>query len=517
MGMSASQARYLSLIAQQSNLEYQGQQINQERTILSQQVSDLYNTLLALDVPTPPSTQEFTQVVYKCNVGASNYSFKASDIKPGANGTYNITLQSKGFGDSLTRNPGYVTVAPLAPVKGTDMPAQSYQPLAGAYQQEYATLSDQATYHSTYISGDKFMRITAYTETLQPPDPTGYYIPVDTDGTGYLEYIPATPTNISDYGYTGSIYQLFTSNPASPDDYDHTLDWIVSDAQTLQNTPVPNNDLTDLYIIDNSGYIRPATTADVYTDAQGHMYLDPTLNLSYFYADGSGTDEYMIVPDSNPNDDFSIGGNPAMTLDYALAQNYINQEDYNCYVAAIENANLCDSDGNPFNKDEFFIYFDSNNKIHFALKTDVENNDATTITYDYYPNGEMTQTEIKKGCLLEFDPSSGRIVKVNIPASVNPNTGEVESYTGVTLEAVTETDTLAYENAMAQYQYQQYLYDQEQANINAKTEKIQQMDRNLELKLQRLDTQRTQITTELEAVKKVMDENIESSYKCFNA
>ena len=37
MGLAASQARLLSLQARQSNLEYQGQQINQERTILSQQ------------------------------------------------------------------------------------------------------------------------------------------------------------------------------------------------------------------------------------------------------------------------------------------------------------------------------------------------------------------------------------------------------------------------------------------------------------------------------------------------
>ena len=45
MGMSASQARLLSLQARQSNLEYQGQQINQERTILSQQCTALYNSL----------------------------------------------------------------------------------------------------------------------------------------------------------------------------------------------------------------------------------------------------------------------------------------------------------------------------------------------------------------------------------------------------------------------------------------------------------------------------------------
>ena len=35
MGMSASQARFLSLTARKTNVEYEGQQINQQRTTLS--------------------------------------------------------------------------------------------------------------------------------------------------------------------------------------------------------------------------------------------------------------------------------------------------------------------------------------------------------------------------------------------------------------------------------------------------------------------------------------------------
>ena len=67
-----------------------------------------------------------------------------------------------------------------------------------------------------------------------------------------------------------------------------------------------------------------------------------------------------------------------------------------------------------------------------------------------------------------------------------------------------------------EYEYQQYLYDKKQQEINAKTSIIQQEDRNLELKLQRLDNERTQITTEIEAVDKVINDNIESSYKTFS-
>ncbi len=51
MGLAASQGRYLSLSARQSDLEYQAQQINQQRMILSDQTEQLLNqiALLAAD------------------------------------------------------------------------------------------------------------------------------------------------------------------------------------------------------------------------------------------------------------------------------------------------------------------------------------------------------------------------------------------------------------------------------------------------------------------------------------
>lgn len=53
MGLAASQARYVMLTAKKSNLEFTGQQINQERTILSDQTQDLYDAVLLLDTPDP--------------------------------------------------------------------------------------------------------------------------------------------------------------------------------------------------------------------------------------------------------------------------------------------------------------------------------------------------------------------------------------------------------------------------------------------------------------------------------
>lgn len=64
MGMSASQARFLSLTARRTNVEYEGQQINQQRTALSNVSSDYYSKLTNLPVPTPPSSADYTKTVY---------------------------------------------------------------------------------------------------------------------------------------------------------------------------------------------------------------------------------------------------------------------------------------------------------------------------------------------------------------------------------------------------------------------------------------------------------------------
>lgn len=74
MGMAASQARFLQLTARKNNNEYMGQQINQARTALANKSAGLFEKMLALQPPTPPSSMDdkyYTQ----------GYSF--SDIRDG--------------------------------------------------------------------------------------------------------------------------------------------------------------------------------------------------------------------------------------------------------------------------------------------------------------------------------------------------------------------------------------------------------------------------------------------------
>ena len=520
MGMSATQARYLSLVAQQSNLEYQGQQINQERSVLAQQVSDLYNSLLNLQVPTPPSTQDFTSIVYNCNMLSQNLTFSASDVVPSENNTFTVNFKSKGYGETLSLNNGTISVERNTdePVTGTIIDNHlSMQSLNGAFQEK----ADQST---PSAPGYQFMHIALYTTNPYDMlvDSTNHYVLLNIDGneetangdfTGDNEFLLATPENIQKVLDAGSspvvIYELVTEG-SSPILFTAGVDVLVESAETWQPVNIGTS-FEDYYVVDVDGYATPANADDF--DMDGGDYILKQ-GVKYLHEDGIGSDSASLDNPDTQNDDYLIGGKPAIALDEAVATGHLTEEQYNQYVKAIENANLKKSDGTPYGPDSFFFYKLDDGTIQFALKSDVLDNDGRTKTYNFIPNGDITNIDTREGCLLEFDPANGRITNISIP--IYGDNGEIQSYTSINLEATTVTDEIGYENAMAEYKYEQYLYDQEQAKINAKTEAIQQMDRNLELKLQRLDTQRTQITTEMDALEKVLNDNIEKSYKTFS-
>jgi len=78
-----------------------------------------------------------------------------------------------------------------------------------------------------------------------------------------------------------------------------------------------------------------------------------------------------------------------------------------------------------------------------------------------------------------------------------------------------EYDDSAYDAAMHQYNADKAAYEKEIADINAKTEELQETDRTLELRLKQLDTEQQALQTEMESVKKVIDKQIETVFKTF--
>ncbi len=122
MGMAASQARYLALTARKSNVEFQGQQINQQRTRLAVEQTELFNELMELKTPVPPSEVDYMKSVYTFEKSSSSSSITFrildSSIKEIGEDTtgkiYSMTVQydKDGTSYSVEGVEGYLTQDP---------------------------------------------------------------------------------------------------------------------------------------------------------------------------------------------------------------------------------------------------------------------------------------------------------------------------------------------------------------------------------------------------------------------
>lgn len=97
MGMAASQARFLGLTARKTNVEYEGQQINQQRTMLSNTTANYYNDLLGMAVPVPPAIDDYTKTVYSFQDGSLTNEITSMIAK--GNGLYKVSYTSKWVDD----------------------------------------------------------------------------------------------------------------------------------------------------------------------------------------------------------------------------------------------------------------------------------------------------------------------------------------------------------------------------------------------------------------------------------
>ncbi len=478
MGMAASQARYLSLLARQSNLEYQGQQINQERSILSQQCTALYNSLLSMVVPTPPATTDFQTVKYTGEMGATKYSFDANSIRPNGGDTYSVTMQEQKHGDSLQKN------------------------------------TQIALVDSTAAGGFKGVEInTSASKTTTTTVSTGRMLP-DSKGTKYLVPIPESTIEAGTVGTyykaSGNGYVMY-NGPADAECYrlgTKTEGAIQVSEETKEVKDVTNDgigfiqrsELSGIYVLEN-GEVRAATLND-FTQSEN------TPNILKFK---SGVTYIQQSPDGKS---YQAKGDVAGVTVGGKGVHKMTEEEKQKYGDAIANCGLQDKDGNTYGPDDFLMYYDDKGGAVFVLESDVFDGNNNAITYSYVPNGEFSKSQTYDEAKLVFDPTNGRITEIAIPNY--DEDGNIASWTSISVKAETVVDEAAYNDAYAKYEYDTYLYDQKNKEINAKTEIIQQEDKNLELKLQRLDNERTQITTEIEAVEKVINDNIEGSYKTFS-
>ncbi|MBR2068770.1 MAG: hypothetical protein IJ877_03305 [Candidatus Gastranaerophilales bacterium] len=163
MGMAASQARFLGLTARKSNVEYQGQQINQQRTSLANESANLYNQMLELTVPTPPSTTDFYKTTYVLDGSQESYATDCYKIANVAKtyvreNEYKVTLtyneeKRNGKISSYRANPSVIEAG-----KGTPIPAEE--------EGGEATPTDKYTFSFSTVasSGNTFTTKLTYDE-----------------------------------------------------------------------------------------------------------------------------------------------------------------------------------------------------------------------------------------------------------------------------------------------------------------------------------------------------------------
>ena len=187
-----------------------------------------------------------------------------------------------------------------------------------------------------------------------------------------------------------------------------------------------------------------------------------------------------------------------------------------CPDSSIKDYLSFDGAGNLQYNGKGIYAFDLFGKTYFTTQSDLDN--SVGKPYDktkpieqqpklaYYNASYISQRiEETNNALLETD-GEGRFKSVKFD-----NDSVVYS-----LNVETVTDEAAYQDAMNEYLYKKEVYEKTIADINAKTSIIQKEDRTLELRLKQLDTEQLALKTEMDAVQKVIKDNVEKTFKTFS-
>ena len=165
------------------------------------------------------------------------------------------------------------------------------------------------------------------------------------------------------------------------------------------------------------------------------------------------------------------------------------------------------------NKTQFYQYT-YNGKTTYATDASLKinaNASETNKTYLYNvnDNASVKESSSLKNCKITWS-STGRMSAID-----QLDTDNKTVLSSFKLGASTTNDNTAYQDAYSEYEYQKQQYQNKMDGINAKMDIVQSNDKKLELKLQDLDTKQKALDTEMESVKKVIQKNVETSFKTF--
>lgn len=480
MGMAASQARFLGLTARMNNIEFEGQQINQQRTALSNKSASYYSDLLGMAVPTAPSVESYTQTVYTFNDGALTNQITSLIADTANPGKYNVSY-IKSWTDDFA-------IVAASPSIITNVGGGTYNIGATKLRLMGKVGNSTTVGNSISINGETY---TVYN------DAGGYYINENVKTKGLKKCTTAEIANLEYYkfnaGYNsaeqvyknadGSFYTLDAAGNHVPQAGLNEEDLIMCLYDDTQTDP-------DKAVIlvqkdTDGGYSKEAeiitptkkylTTAQVnsitiYNDAANDPYLK---TLSQDQVTKLIAEEQEIL--KKLNDDLNNGDQTGQW-----------------FVRYVQNTATGEYEGVYYNADDIT-----------GATWDAKHNSQSFI--GAYKLGSAERIEEIKGvggCELEQD-STGRYINIKIDG---------KQYA---LSTNTITDQDAYEDAMNQYEYDKALYDQSIEEINAKIQIIQAEDKNLELRLKQLDTEHNAISNEKDAVSKVIEKAVEGGFKTF--
>lgn len=526
MGMAASQARYLALTARKTNCEYEGQQINQARVALANQSANYFNQLLNTKVPTCPDSTDYTKTQYSFSDGYNDSVLENWHQLSTANRDYNYVVDTYYFDDVYT-----------GAMKKLTNPEVLFKNQASKFDEEVDTLVKNKDGSYTLNGKHTYKKLSSYKNTKDLQNALK-----DMESEGIIEF-PNGKIDMSDlYGYKDedNVWHI-----AKKEDLDNATEKSelkpgFVDLTSLQDEGIDlsgTNQLGDTEIeriIDtlneryNLGLEKDTDTKNVI----GALVNEGTFKTGYASYEINPQNEY-VFKEAQQNEAYDMGH----LTDYSTI--YVPAYVGNCKLTELtDTLSLADETAllqivsdlknepisdyikrMPDGTYEYYgsgIYtFDYNGHTRYTTYKDlveslnsfdeygkpIENQNKLKYYDATYINTKITDTSY---ALLEKD-GSGRFKSLKL---------EDDSVVyDLNVESVTDED--AYQNAMNKYYHDVQVYEKKIADINAKTEIIQKEDRTLELRLKQLDTEQNALTTEMEAVKKVISKNIEMTFKTF--
>lgn len=521
MGMAASQARYLALTARKTNTEWEGQQINQARTALANQSANLFNQLLALEVPNAPKTTDYTEIQYSFSDGDNESVIDSWQQLSTANPNYNYIVNSYYYANVYTGSEKKLENPQVHVEK---------EVVTNEFVDPSAVLNDDGTYTITFPNGSK-ITCDAITNEATEKDAKLKEAFNDFAKAKELAYEAGAIPDGEVYGYQDAsgtwhfylkeeIDEIDQMKPeVTLDPVNNTYTITTADgSQTFTYEPIDEEDIKEDTKFE-------AALRD-FEEAVGLAQKDGVLTTDnvYGYHDADGTWHFFIPDDlENPKDYSSqqvtyIGNCKASELTNftdnqatELAQILRDRPD-----SSISKYLSFDNNGNLIYDGQGIYTFTMNGKTYFTTESDLYNSMNTPHDpakpidiQDYltYYNASYIKTKIEKtnNALLETD-GNGRFTSVKFD----------DDSVVYSLNVETVTDEAAYKDAMNEYTYKKEQYEKTIADINAQTSIIQQEDRTLELRLKQLDTEQNALATEMDAVKKVIKDNVEKTFKTFS-